>query len=173
MATPLPQQPAPALDLPFVVGGRFHLADQQPERYTMLVFYRGLHCPQCKKQLQQMRDLMPELARVGVNRYVAISGDDHDRAQRTREDWELADLPVAYGLTPDDMKRWGLYVSKGIKEGEPGLFCEPALYLVRPDGTIYSAHVQSMPFARPHLEDVVKGLEWINENDYPPRGEAA
>lgn len=51
-------------------------------------------------------------------------------------------------------------------------FNEPGLFLVRPDGTLYSAHVQSTLFARPHLDNLVTAVRYINENAYPARGEA-
>ena len=37
----MPRQPLPALDVPTLAHGRFVLADQQPARFTLLVFYRG------------------------------------------------------------------------------------------------------------------------------------
>ena len=103
---------------------------------------------------------------------VAVSGDGQDRAAQAVQDWGLARLPVAYGLTGAQMREWGLFVSKGVKDPEPDEFNEPALFLVRPDGSIYSAHVQSMPFARPHVENLVAAVGFINESDYPARGEA-
>jgi peroxiredoxin len=46
-----PGTPAPALDLPLIGGGRFRLADQQPGAFTLVVFYRGCHCPICRPYL--------------------------------------------------------------------------------------------------------------------------
>ena len=54
---------------------------------------------------------------------------------------------------------------------EPDLFSEPALYLVRPDGTLYFGAVQTMPFARPHFDDIVTAVKFVLEKDYPARGE--
>lgn len=46
--TPLiPRQPVPALEVATVGGGTWKLADQTPENFTMVVFFRGLHCPIC------------------------------------------------------------------------------------------------------------------------------
>ncbi len=63
-------------------------------------------------------------------------------------------------------------MSKGIKDPEPELFGEPGLFLVRPDGSIYTAAVNSMPAARPRIEDVVAAVRFCNDNNYPARGEA-
>lgn len=167
-----PRSPAPALDLPLAGGGRFVLADATPEAYTLLVFYRGLHCPKCKDQLQELDGMRDELASVGITQVVAVSGDSQERAEKTLQEWEITDVPVAYGLSEQQMRAWDLYVSTGVKDGEPDLFSEPALFLVDAGGTVYSAHVQSMPFARPHLSNLVSAVRWIRENDYPARGEA-
>lgn len=172
MPSPLPQQPAPALDLPLVAGGRWVLAEQRPERFTLIVFYRGLHCPQCRKQLHEIGGALDALCDVGVSSVVAISGDARERAAAAAREWDLGDLPLAYGLTVGQMREWGLYISKGVKDPEPALFNEPGLFLIRPDSTIYSAHLQSTPFARPHLKNLLHAIEFINERDYPPRGEA-
>ena len=59
--------------------------------------------------------------------------------------------------------------SVGIEE--PALFSEPGLFLVRPDGTLYWSAVQTMPFSRPHLADLLAALDFIAERNYPARGE--
>lgn len=113
-----------------------------------------------------------ELRDVGVEEVVAVSGDDQERAERAVREWELEHLRVAYGMDEAAMRAWGLYLSKGLTDSEPALFSEPGLFLVRPDATLYSAHVQSTPFARPHLDNLIKALEFVREKDYPARGEA-
>jgi hypothetical protein len=60
--------------------------------------------------------------------------------------------------------------SVGIEE--PRQFNEPGLFLVRPDGTLYWATVQSVPFARPQFDEVLKAIDFIRAKDYQPRGDA-
>lgn len=167
-----PRTPAPSLDLPLTGGGRFVLSEQTPEAFTLIVFYRGLHCPKCKDQLQELDGMLDRFAEVGVTSVVAVSGDGKERASTTVAEWELRNVSVAYGLSEPQMREWDLYVSKGVKDPEPDLFAEPGLFLVGADGAVYSAHVQSMPFARPHFDNLVKAVGWIRENAYPARGEA-
>ncbi len=149
MPGPLPRQPAPALDLPLVGGDRFDLAAATPIQFTLVVAYRGVHCPQCHTQLWELDGRLGELRDVGVDEVVAVSGDDRERAERAVREWELNYLRVAYGMDEATMRAWGLYVSKGLTDSEPALFGEPGLFLVRPDASLFSAHVQSTPFARP------------------------
>jgi hypothetical protein len=112
------------------------------------------------------------LKEIGVSSVVAVSGDDRERAAAAVEGWDLSDLPVAYGQTVDSMREWGLFVSKGLNEGEPALFGEPGLFLIRADGTLYASVVNSMPFGRPHLDEIVGAIRWVTDNAYPARGEA-
>ena len=44
--TPLiPRQPAPKLDVELVGGENWSLSAQNPQNFTMIVVYRGFHCP--------------------------------------------------------------------------------------------------------------------------------
>ena len=47
----------------------------------------------------------------------------------------------------------------------------PGLFLVRPDGTLYYGAVQTMPFARPHFDELIGALDFAIAKDYPARGE--
>jgi len=172
MPIPTPTSPAPELDVPLVSGGRFRLADQHPDRFTLVVFYRGLHCPICRGYLAQLDRALEDFRATGVTSVVAVSGDDADRAQRSVTDWGLQHLPVGYGQSVDSMREWGLFVSKGVKDPEPDLFGEPGVFLLRPDATVYMAALNSMPAARPRIEDLLGAAKFIVDNDYPARGEA-
>ena len=166
-----PRTKVPKLDLPTVGGGRFELAVQQPRSFSMLVFYRGLHCPICKTYLRDLDRKLDDLSKRGVE-VVAISTDTKERAEQSRKDWGIEHLPIAYGLSIDEARRWGLYISSSIKSEEPPVFAEPGLFLVRPDHTLYCSSVQTMPFARPSFADVVQAVAFVTEKNYPARGEA-
>ncbi len=123
-SVPVPTGPAPTLEVDLVGGGRFVLSAAAPERFTLVVFYRGWHCPICRGYLAQLDRAADELARLGVE-VVAVSGDDEARARRSVTEWGLARLRVGYGQSVDSMREWGLFVSRGVKEPEPELFGEP------------------------------------------------
>ena len=103
---------------------------------------------------------------------IVVSAETAERTQRLRDEWELGNLPLAYGLTEERMRAWGLFVSTGIDDGEPPLFNEPGVFLVRPDGTVYYEAILSMPVGRPRLDDLLGGIDFWFANDYPARGEA-
>lgn len=166
-----PRTKVPSLNRPTLAGTGFDLAAQHPRSFTMIVFYRGLHCPICKTYLRDLDRRLDEFAKRGVE-VVAISSDTRERAEQSKKEWGLERLSLAYDLTIEEARRWGLYISAGIKEGEPPLFAEPGLFLIRPDGTLYAASIQTMPFARPSFADVLAALDFIAQKNYPPRGEA-
>ncbi|MDG6078154.1 AhpC/TSA family protein [Erythrobacter litoralis] len=167
-----PGDTAPDIDLPLTIDARFKLSDQSPEQFTMLVFYRGKHCPICKKYLTEIGSRLREITDRGVNVF-AVSMDDEDRAMVVDKEWNTGDLPLAYDMSEDMAREWGLFVSSK-REGseEPDTFSEPGLFLIRPDRTVYFAQVQSAPFTRPDLDQLMDGLDIIKKNDYPPRGMA-
>lgn len=174
--TPLfPRQVVPALSVPLAGGGRWSLAEQNPENFTLVVFYRGLHCPICAKYLNDLDSKVEAFAKHGVTA-IAISGDDAGRAETTKTKWRLPNLALGYGLDLDTARRWGLYISAGhgtTSAGvpEPPLFIEPGIFLVRADGTLYFSSVQTMPFARPHFADILTAVEFVVARSYPARGE--
>jgi peroxiredoxin len=141
----------------------------------MIVFYRGYHCPLCSKQLGDLDRKLEKFAETGVST-IAISHDDQGRADKTKEEWNLENLTLGYGLPLDEARKWGLFIStsKGktsIGIEEPPLFFEPGLFLVRPDATLYWSSIQSMPFARPNFAEVLGALQKVIEIGYPARGE--
>ncbi len=172
----VPRKPVPSLEVPTLDGEVWRLSEQSPAKFTMIVFYRGRHCPVCKLYLEDVTKKLGDLAARGVET-IAMSTDDEDRARETAADWALDGLKIGYGLSVDKAREWGLYVSSsrgktslGIEE--PALFNEPGFFLVRPDGTLYWSIVQTMPFLRPHFAELVAVLDKIEQMDYPARGEA-
>jgi peroxiredoxin len=171
-----PRKPVPDLGLDTVGGAHVSLSTPPPSHFTMVVFYRGMHCPICRKYVTELDGLMEEFATRGVPVIVA-SSDTHDRAEQTHRDWNLQHIDLAYGLSLDVARAWGLYISTGrgktsVGIEEPAKFSEPGLFLVRPDRTLYWANVSTMPFARPHFPEILSAIDFVIKNDYPARGEA-
>ncbi|MDE1939788.1 MAG: AhpC/TSA family protein [Alphaproteobacteria bacterium] len=166
-----PRQTVPGMDLPLVGGGRFALAAEKPAAFTMIVVYRGLHCPICRTYLRDLNGKVDEFEALGVS-VVAVSSDKIEQAEKTKTEWTLDKLRIAHGLPIELARKWGLFVSRGISEKEPREFVEPGLFLVRPDNTLYAASIQTMPFARPSFNEILGAVKYIEANNYPARGEA-
>ncbi|MDH5354621.1 MAG: AhpC/TSA family protein [Gammaproteobacteria bacterium] len=169
-----PRQAVPALEVS-TLKGPWSLSMQTPEKFTMLVFYRGLHCPLCAKYLQELDKLAGDFEQAGVT-VLALSSDDRERAQQSSDDWHLQNINLGYDLSIEQARAWGLHRSAGkgktsIGIEEPAEFSEPGLFLIRPDETLYWSQVSTMPFARPHFKEILGALGFVVANDYPARGE--
>lgn len=164
-----PDAPVPALSLPMVGGGSFTLNGTPPENFTMVIFYRGLHCPVCKSYLETLNGLVEGYRQAGFD-LVAVSMNDEATATKTKDEWDIGHVPVAYGLSEEKAREWGLYISKAIKDAEADIFCEPGVFWVRPDGNLYLADVSNMPWSRPDLEFLLSKVPFAVEKGYPARG---
>ncbi|WP_308916046.1 redoxin domain-containing protein [Jannaschia sp. LMIT008] len=164
---------APALAVPLLGGGTFDLSAETPRAFTLVLFYRGKHCPLCTKQMEEdVIPNLPNIAEAGLS-VVAVSMDTEDRARDQAQDWVEAGLRVGHGMTEAQARDWGLYLSTARSDKEPALFSEPGMTLVRPDGRVYAHWQQSVPFARPRIADLLGTIGFIVDNDYPARGTAA
>ena len=169
-----PREAVPALDVE-TLDGAWSLGEQSPENFTMIVFYRGLHCPICSKYMAELNKLSGEFADIGIS-ILAASSDTRERAEQASQEWGMESLTVGYGVTVEQARDWGLHRSAGrgktsIGIEEPAEFNEPGLFIVRPDNTLYWAQISTMPFARPHFREIIGALKFAMEKDYPARGE--
>ena len=76
----------------------------------MIVFYRGLHCPVCSDFLKQIDNQLLEYKNSNTE-VIAISMDSKEKAIKAKNEWGIANLNIAYGLTEEKAREWGLYLS--------------------------------------------------------------
>lgn len=171
----IPRQPVPSLSVETVAHGRFDLTVNVPKKFTMLVCYRGLHCPICAKYLVELERLVADFEERGIQ-VLALSSDNKERAETMANKIKTSRLLLGYGLRLADARKWGLSISASrgktsIGIEEPPLFSEPGVFLIRPDGTLYYGSVQTMLFARPNFTDLLGAIDFAIANAYPARGE--
>ena len=65
-------------DEPITIGGT-------KERWTMLVVYRGRHCPRCKRYLNKLNDMLSSW--TDVMDVFVISADTKEKALADREEY--------------------------------------------------------------------------------------
>ena len=172
----LPNQLAPELIVPTLSHGIFDLAKEKSKHFTMVVFFRGLHCPICINYLSELARLQSEFFENGVSQIV-ISSDNEARSEETASLIKANQIRYGYDLSIPVAREWGLYISKGVKNSsnkfeEPELFPEPGIFLIRPDNTVYCISVQSMPFARSAFTDLIEMIKFVVPKEYPARGTA-
>ncbi len=91
---------------------------------TLVAFYRGLHCPFCAVQLEEMEKVVEDFESRGV-KMIALSIDSAERAAAMAERCKLEQLRLGYGLSLADARRWGLYLSTGGGKNTQGIEINP------------------------------------------------
>ncbi len=172
---PIPRQVVLELQVPILTGGMFTARADAAQNFTLIVIYRGLHCPLCQKYLRDLAGLQADFEQRGI-KLIAISGDTQERAQAMSEQLQAPDLRIGYALPLAAAREWGIFISSSrgktsIGIDEPALYTEPAIFIVRADGTLFYSAVQTMPFARPHFDELLEALDFALAKGYPARGE--
>jgi hypothetical protein len=85
-------------------------------------------------------------------------------------------LRFGYDLDRSKAREWGLYISTSrgktpIGLDEPPLFSERGLFVFNADRIIYYLSVQSMPFVRPSIRELLGAIDFAIEKSCPARGE--
>ena len=162
----------PDINVSKLGGGEIKLGSPEEGRdWSMIVVYRGKHCPICTRYLGQLENLLSEYHEAGVDVQV-VSGDPQEKAEAHMADIGVS-FPVGFGLSVEQMAKLGLYISdpRSPKETDRP-FPEPGLFVVNSDGNVQLLDISNGPFARPDLQAVLNGLKFIRnpENNYPIRG---
>ncbi|NNJ66626.1 MAG: redoxin domain-containing protein, partial [Boseongicola sp.] len=140
------------------------------DRWTLLIVYRGRHCPKCKAYLNKLQAMLP--AWTAVMDLVVVSADTREKAEADATEFGWS-FPLAYGLTEAQMRELGLYVSDPLSEAETDTrFAEPGTFAIRPDGTLMLVDISNGPAARPDLDVLLSGMQFNIDNDRPTRGTA-
>ena len=158
------------MSFPAVSGGAAIEIGQPKDRWTMLFVYRGRHCPRCKRFLNKLNNALADW--LVVMDVVVVSADTLEKAQADLEEfgWKF---DLCYGLSEQQMRSLGLYVSEPISETETdSKFSEPGAFGIRPDGTLMLVDISNGPAARPDLEELLDGMKFNIQNNRPVRGTA-
>ena len=86
-----PKEITPNLEVTLSNHETWSLKEQKIDTYLMIVFYRGYHCPVCKKQLETVTEKLPDFEERGVD-VIAISMDHINRLEKTTKEWDVDGL---------------------------------------------------------------------------------
>lgn len=139
--------------------------------WRLLVVYRGKHCPLCKTYLNTLNEMVGEFQAASIAVFtVSADGKEKAEADVAEHGWTF---PVGYGLSVDEMRQLGLYISDPRSPQETDRpFAEPALFVINPAGDTQIIDISNAPFTRPDLKSLLKGLQFVISKDYPIRGRA-
>ena len=167
---PLPGAPIGVFNFPTIEGKEPITIGAPTDRWTLLIVYRGKHCPRCKKYLNKLNDALTSW--TDVMNVVVVSADTKEKALADREEFGW-NFDLCYGLSESQMRSLGLFVSEPLSDAETmGLFAEPGTFAIRPDGSLMLVDISNGPAARPDLEELLDGMKFNIDNDRPVRGTA-
>ncbi|MGB3184155.1 MAG: redoxin domain-containing protein [Cyclobacteriaceae bacterium] len=164
-----PLDPVPSTVIKLLGGQDMDLSGPSDKKFRIIFFYRGYHCPVCRLYLHDIQVKLKDFKDLDTEVF-AVSCDNAERAGMARDEWHIPDVPVGYAMSIEEARNWGLYVSEGRSNLEPEQFSEPGIFILQPDGKLYASVVQTMPFSRPSINQLIKDLDYIIQNNYPPRG---
>ncbi|KIN62899.1 Alkyl hydroperoxide reductase/ Thiol specific antioxidant/ Mal allergen [Sulfitobacter noctilucicola] len=145
-----------------VVGGK-------SENWTLLVVYRGKHCPRCKKYLNTLSAMHQDWVEAGFD-IVVVSADSLEKAKADQEEFGWS-FDLGYGLTESQMATLGVYVTEPLSPDEAdGNFAEPGTFVLRPDGSQIIVAISNGPAVRPDLAELLDGMIFNKTKDRPHRG---
>nr|WP_299205779.1 peroxiredoxin-like family protein [uncultured Tateyamaria sp.] len=160
-ARPAPGERFPGIEVPKLGGGSLRLGvPSKGYDWQMIVVYRGKHCPICTRYLGEINEVAAALKELSIE-VVAVSSDSAARA-KDQIGGVSPDFSVGYGLSIEDMKALGLYISSprhGIDVEGP--FAEPGLFVVNEDRELRMVDISNVPFLRPQMPSLVRGLRFM------------
>ncbi|GAB5381442.1 MAG: peroxiredoxin-like family protein [Aliiglaciecola sp.] len=140
------------------------------DEWTMVVVYRGQHCPLCTNFLNALETMSGSFMGIKVN-IIAVSADSAEQLKKNKENDLVVSFPVFHSLQLDDMRNLGLYISKPRNENETDHpFAEPGLFVLNEKNQIQLVDISNGPVARPNIDQLYQGLKFVRENGYPIRG---
>jgi peroxiredoxin len=147
-----------------------NLVDRVSDKpWKMIVVYRGQHCPKCTEQLNELATMHDDFASAGVE-VVAVSGDSEEQLKKHLEKIDV-NFPLYYNLTIEQMTDLGLYISEPRSDAETDHpFAEPCIVVLNEDNQVQMLDKSNSPFVRPSLKQLLGGIKFSRENDYPIRG---
>lgn len=162
----------PDLTATLLDGTSVKLGEPKGDATWQAVFvYRGKHCPLCTRYLNELESYKQAFANSGVD-ILAVSADSKEQLEEHLSKLDVS-FPLAYGLTEEQMKTLGVYISlpRSVQETDHN-FSEPGLFVVNEKGQLHVVDISNNPFVRPELEALSHGLAWIRnpDNNYPIRG---
>ena len=112
---PIPGSILKPMTFPNVEGAEIIVGGQK-ENWTLLVVYRGKHCPRCKKYLNILNEMRTDWADAGFD-IAVVSADTREKAFADQAEfgWKFN---LGYDLSEDQMATLGVYVTEPLSPQE-------------------------------------------------------
>ena len=168
---------APEFTARYADGSEFAFDPSALERPAMLIFYRGGWCPYCNAHLAELRHVVPELEKRGMDVYFLSADSPENLASALHGDAEGLDYTLlsdarlsaaeAFGLAfriSDDYyrqaKEYGLDLEEASGETHHALPI-PAAYLIDSEGMIRFGHTNTDYTQRLSADELRAGVDSV------------
>jgi peroxiredoxin len=156
------------MSFPKTGGGEVTIGGTR-ENWTLVVVYRGKHCPRCKAYLNILDGMRDQWNAAGFD-IAVLSADPKEKAAADQAEFGWG-FNLGYDLSEDQMNTLGLYVTEPLSPSETDRhYAEPGTYVIRPDGSLVLIALSNSPWARPELTELLNGMIFTKKNNRPPRG---
>lgn len=165
---PIPDSILAPMTFPKLGGGKISIGGSQ-ENWTLLIVYRGKHCPRCKKYLNILDKMRGDWADAGFD-IAVVSADPLEKASADQAEFGWG-FDLGYDLSETQMETLGLYVTDPLSPSETDRrFAEPGTYVIREDGSLIVVALSNGPAARPELSELLDGMKFNKTKNRPARG---
>lgn len=160
-------EPAPTLSIPTFSGTNLNMSAQKPDKYTIIIFYRGWHCSVCMDYLREEEEGCTVAKKRGID-VIAIRMETTWRRGKVLIALRKAAKHSHFQLVmncPNDSPQLGtLHFARpawhfGIQKVLP----EPALFVLKPDTTVHSGPKRPLCSTL----KLLAGLDFVMANNYP------
>ena len=139
--------------------GTFRIPEYFGDRWGIVLFYRGVWCGYCRRQLAGFQKMLGELEQRKAS-VVAASVDSEADARKMADQFGIT-YPIAFGLDAVQVaSKIGCFY-----EATDG-FLQKTAFILRPGGEIARASYSSGPTGALTTEESIYSLEFFQKNPH-------
>ena len=165
----IPGEKVPKLEAILTNDQLWLLHSESIDKFLIIIFYRGLWCPLCNKQLNDFNKIVDDFQEIGIQ-IMALTNDSLINVQTAKKDWNIDNITMGAEIDMATLKEWGLYISTKVFPPENDYFPEPGIFVISPDYTLYAAYIQSTPGGRASAKNLFDWMKIVVDHNYPSRG---
>lgn len=122
----------------------------QDQSFLLLIFYRGVWCNQCKRQLAEINENFQKFKRLKI-KIIALSSDN-----RLKTSLLQTLIKAKFPLLSD--RNWVIFKRFGFKKTSSKKI-KPAIFLVNPNHEIIYRHIGRDTYDRPTTRRLLKNCK--------------
>ena len=159
-----PLQQMPSFEIATLHDESWNLGAREARKFILVSVFRNTFCPICRDYLVELEHRIDEFTELDVD-VIAISADSEENTRNLQTGLGLEKLTLGFGLDIDYARETlGLYITNRyvFTKPLPDVFTEPAMFLVRADGTLHSVCIGSAVYTRVPVDAILRNIGFLN-----------